>query len=67
MDSEVPEEKEDTSHIDIEKLRLQADKIKKDHEAKIKSHQETVRHNKVTEEQKDKEITIKRNKPTSSK
>lgn len=67
--SDEPEEvveKKDSS-IDLEKLRLAADKIKKDHEAKMKAHAETVRHNKVTEEQKDKDLSIKKSKSSSTK
>lgn len=65
--SDGEEEPKEDNTIDLEKLKQQADKIKKDHEAKMRAQKETERHNKVTEEQKDKEISIKRSKPTASK
>lgn len=62
----VEEPQEDNS-IELEKLKLQADKLKKDYELKMKDLSEKQRHNKVAETQKDKEITIKRSKPSSTK
>lgn len=61
---EDPGTSTDTSSID--KLRQQADKIQKDYELKKANQDETERHNKVTEKQKEKEIAIKKkqaNKP----
>jgi hypothetical protein len=62
----VEEPQEDNS-IELEKLKLQAEKLKKDYELKMKDLSEKQRHNKVAETQKDKEITIKRSKPSSTK
>jgi len=64
---EVVEEPEKDNTLDLEKLKQAALKIQKDHEAKMLALKETVRHNKVAEEQKNKEISIKRSKPTSTK
>jgi hypothetical protein len=49
---------EDTTSL--ESLRLQAEKITKEYNLKQKDHSEKVRHNKKTEEQKDKEIAVKK-------
>lgn len=54
--------------ISLEKLKMDADKLSKDYQLKTKALDETIRHNKVTEGQKDKDLQIKKTKPkTSSK
>lgn len=49
-----------TDTTSLESLRLQADKINKDYNLKRESQKETVRHNKKTEEMKEKEIAAKK-------
>lgn len=67
------ENSKESSGVDmtsLESLKMQAEKIDKDYKAKQKQLSETERHNKKTEEQKEKELAIKKkiaNKPTAKK
>lgn len=53
--------------VSLAGLQLQADKINKDFQLKKSAQSETVRHNKKTEAQKEKEIAIKKAQPKGPK